>query len=64
LAQQDFSAMLAPGTKLSRCYGIRSKLAKGGMGEVYLVLDSELNHQALATNEQRVRRFIEDIGLP
>jgi hypothetical protein len=63
LAQQDFSAMLAPGTKLSR-YGIRSKLAKGGMGEVYLVLDSELNHQAVATNEQRVRRFIEDIGLP
>jgi hypothetical protein len=34
------------------------------MGEVYLVLDSELNHQAVATNEQRVRRFIEDIGLP
>jgi serine/threonine protein kinase/tetratricopeptide (TPR) repeat protein len=59
--------MLAPGTKLSR-YEIRSKLAEGGMGEVYLALDTELNrtvavkvlHQAVAANEQRVRRFIQE----
>jgi serine/threonine protein kinase len=59
--------MLAPGTKLSR-YEIRSKLAEGGMGEVYLAVDHELNrtvavkvlHQAFDTNEQRVRRFIQE----
>jgi serine/threonine protein kinase/Tfp pilus assembly protein PilF len=59
--------MLAPGTKFSR-YEIRSKLAEGGMGEVYLAFDSELNrtvavkvlHQAVAANEQRVRRFIQE----
>ena len=59
--------MLAPGTKLGR-YEIRSKLAEGGMGEVYLALDTELNrtvavkilHQAVAANEQRMRRFIQE----
>lgn len=59
--------MLSPGTKLSR-YEIRSKLAEGGMGEVYLAWDSELNrtvavkvlNQAIAANEQRVRRFIQE----
>jgi eukaryotic-like serine/threonine-protein kinase len=58
---------LHPGTKLGR-YEIRSKLAEGGMGEVYLALDTELNrtvavkilHQAVAANEQRMRRFIQE----
>src|SRR5262245_1439618 len=59
--------MLQPGTKIGR-YEIRSKLAEGGMGEVYLALDTELNrtvavkvlHQVVAGNEQRVRRFIQE----
>ena len=59
--------MLQPGTTLGR-YEIRSKLAEGGMGEVYVALDTELNrtvavkvlHQAVAGNEQRVRRFIQE----
>ena len=59
--------MLSPGTRLSR-YEIKSKLAEGGMGEVYLAWDSELNrtvavkvlHQAVAANEQRIRRFIQE----
>jgi eukaryotic-like serine/threonine-protein kinase len=59
--------MLAPGAKLNR-YEIRSKIAEGGMGEVYLALDTELNrtvaikilHQTVAANEQRLRRFIQE----
>jgi len=59
--------MLTPGTKVGR-YEIRSKIAEGGMGEVYLALDTELNrtvavkilHQSVAANEQRMRRFIQE----
>jgi serine/threonine protein kinase/tetratricopeptide (TPR) repeat protein len=59
--------MLTPGTKLGR-YEIRSKIAEGGMGEVYLALDTELNrtvavkilHQAVVANDQRMRRFIQE----
>jgi eukaryotic-like serine/threonine-protein kinase len=59
--------MLTQGTKVGR-YEIRSKIAEGGMGEVYLALDTELNrtvavkvlHQAVAANEQRMRRFIQE----
>jgi len=59
--------MLTQGTKVGR-YEIRSKIAEGGMGEVYLALDTELNrtvavkvlHEAVAANEQRMRRFIQE----
>ena len=59
--------MLQRGKRLGR-YEIRSKLAEGGMGEVYAALDTELNrtvavkilHQAVAGNEQRLRRFIQE----
>ena len=58
---------LAAGTKLGR-YEIRSKIGEGGMGEVYLALDTDLNRTVaikilpaeLASNEQRLRRFIQE----
>ncbi|HSE31171.1 MAG TPA: protein kinase [Pyrinomonadaceae bacterium] len=58
---------LTTGTRLGR-YEIRSKLGEGGMGEVYLALDTELNRTiavkiipvGLAANEQRLRRFIQE----
>jgi serine/threonine protein kinase len=55
---------LATGTKLGR-FEIRSKIGEGGMGEVYLAQDTELNRKVaikvlpadLATNQDRMRRF-------
>lgn len=58
---------LASGTKLGR-YEIRSKIGQGGMGEVYLAFDTELDRtvaikilpEALAFQHQRLQRFIQE----
>ncbi len=58
---------LAPGTKLGR-YEIRSPLGAGGMGEVYLARDTELDRivaikllpQTAAADPVRLRRFIQE----
>src|SRR6266511_6346862 len=58
------SSSIRAGTRLGR-YEIRSPLGAGGMGEVYLALDTRLNRKvalkilpvALASNTDRMRRF-------
>src|SRR5438445_4164351 len=58
---------LTPGTRLGR-YEIRSKIGAGGMGEVYLAQDTELERtvaikilpEALASNQQLLQRFIQE----
>jgi serine/threonine protein kinase/tetratricopeptide (TPR) repeat protein len=58
---------LTIGTKIGR-YEIRSKLGKGGMGEVYLAQDTELDRKValkilpaeLAVNQDRMRRFVQE----
>jgi serine/threonine protein kinase/Flp pilus assembly protein TadD len=58
---------ITTGTQLGH-YEIRSKIGEGGMGEVYLALDRELDRtvaikilpQALASNQQRLLRFIQE----
>src|SRR5438445_7097313 len=58
---------LTPGTRLGR-YEIRSKIGAGGMGEVYLAQDTELERtiaikilpEALASDQQRLQRFIRE----
>ena len=55
------------GTKLGR-YEIRSKIGEGGMGEVYLASDTELDRtvaikilpERLASDQQRLQRFIQE----
>ncbi|MGH9904245.1 MAG: serine/threonine-protein kinase, partial [Pyrinomonadaceae bacterium] len=58
---------LATGAKLGR-YQIRSQLGAGGMGEVYLAFDTELDRTVaikilpddVAANQQRLNRFIQE----
>src|SRR6266849_4569682 len=58
---------LDPGTRLGR-YEIRSQIGAGGMGEVYLARDTELERDVAlkvlpadaALDEQRMRRFIQE----
>ena len=57
-------SLISSGTKLGR-YEIRSQIGAGGMGEVYLAQDTELNRKVaikvlpadLATHQDRMRRF-------
>lgn len=58
---------IGPGTKLGR-YEIRSKIGAGGMGEVYLAFDTDLDRtvaikilpEALAADERRLQRFVQE----
>jgi len=58
---------IVPGTQLGR-YEIRAKIGEGGMGEVYLAEDTELERQValkvllpeIAGDEDRVRRFVQE----
>ena len=58
--------MINSGTRFGR-YEVRSKLGEGGMGEVYLAVDTELDRSvaikilpaAIASDHQRLQRFIQ-----
>ncbi|HEV7510095.1 MAG TPA: protein kinase [Candidatus Acidoferrum sp.] len=58
---------LSPGTKLGR-YEIRSKIGEGGMGEVYLALDTKLDRKValkilpaeVAAHPDRMKRFVQE----
>ena len=58
---------IAKGTRLSH-YEIRSQLGAGGMGEVYLAVDTRLDRKValkilppeVASDQQRVRRFLQE----
>src|SRR5258705_2329953 len=58
---------LSPGAKIGR-YEIRSQVGSGGMGEVYLAFDTELDRTVaikilpaeVASDQQRLQRFIQE----
>src|SRR2546429_7948751 len=58
---------IASGTKLGR-YEIRSQLGAGGMGEVYLALDTKLDRKValkilpaeVAAHPDRMKRFVQE----
>src|SRR3989475_821190 len=58
---------LAVGTKIGR-YEIRAKIGEGGMGEVYLAQDTELDRKValkilpaeVATQRDRMERFVRE----
>ena len=58
---------LAENTRLGR-YELRSQIGKGGMGEVYLALDTELDRTVaikilpaeVASDQQRLQRFVQE----
>jgi serine/threonine-protein kinase len=59
--------MIAPGTRVGR-YEIRSRIGAGGMGDVYLAHDIELDRtvaikilpEDVAADEQRLQRFMQE----
>ncbi|HKY43214.1 MAG TPA: protein kinase [Pyrinomonadaceae bacterium] len=61
------TAHIQPGSKLGR-YEIRSHIGAGGMGDVYLARDTELDRSvalkvlppSVATDQQRMRRFVQE----
>ena len=61
------AAHIQPGTKLGR-YEIRSHIGAGGMGDVYLARDTELDRSvalkvlpaSVAADQQRMRRFVQE----
>ncbi|HEV2834258.1 MAG TPA: serine/threonine-protein kinase, partial [Pyrinomonadaceae bacterium] len=61
------NTQITPGSKLGR-YEIRSHIGAGGMGDVYLARDTELDRNvalkvlphSVASDQQRMRRFIQE----
>src|SRR4029079_10495859 len=61
------SPQILPGKTIGR-YEIRSQIGAGGMGEVYLARDTELDRMvalkilpaAVAADQQRMRRFVQE----
>ena len=65
---RDERSRAIPSAKKIGRYEIRSKLGEGGMGEVYLALDSQLDRPIalkilpaqIARDQQRLHRFLQE----